>query len=105
MAVTEPERLQMHRALTEAIGEEEAGTLMAHLPPVGWADVATKQDIEHLRELTTERFRTVATKQDIAELRAHMDETLRKHAYSLVGFTVGLVSGGAGLIALGAALL
>src|SRR5688572_16862063 len=98
-------------------GEERAATLMAHLPPTGWADVATKQDLEHLRvatqkdievlrvamqkdidvlrELTTARFGSIeqrmATKQDIAELRAHMDETLRKQFNMVVTFVVALV--------------
>lgn len=40
-----------------AIGEEPADTLVAYLPPVGWADVATKQDLamvetRHREELT-----------------------------------------------------
>ena len=34
--------------LEEVLGREEASTLMEHLPPVGWADVATKRDIDHL---------------------------------------------------------
>ena len=34
---------------------------MEHLPPVGWADITTKGDLEHLR---------AATKADIEQLRA-----------------------------------
>ena len=30
------------------MGSDEADTLMSLLPPVGWADVATKQDLAHL---------------------------------------------------------
>ena len=30
-------------------GREEATTLMSLLPPVGWADVATKHDLDSLR--------------------------------------------------------
>lgn len=95
MAVTEESRHELYRYLIETMGEERAATLMAHLPPVGWADVATKQDlvalrqdIDHLCEITEVRFETVATREDIAVLRAHMDETLRKHAYALVAFVV-----------------
>jgi len=32
------------------LSEEAADTLMELLPPVGWADVATKTDIQHLRD-------------------------------------------------------
>jgi hypothetical protein len=31
------------------LGREEATTLMSLLPPVGWADVATKHDLDSLR--------------------------------------------------------
>ncbi len=49
MAITEASRHTMLEALRAAIGEDEAMTLAEHLPPVGWADVATKADIAEVR--------------------------------------------------------
>jgi hypothetical protein len=48
MSVDEARRLLLHDAAREAWGAEAALVLMEMLPPTGWADVATKQDIEHL---------------------------------------------------------
>ena len=48
MAVTESARHRLYQRLTEVVGAEEATTLMEYLPPVGWADVATKTDLDHL---------------------------------------------------------
>jgi hypothetical protein len=45
--MTEHARHRLYQRLGEVLGEEQALTLMEHLPPVGWADVATKQDVEH----------------------------------------------------------
>lgn len=52
MAITEQQRHQLFTKLEELIGIEEATTLMEHLPPVGWADVATKADLDHHQALT-----------------------------------------------------
>jgi hypothetical protein len=49
MTVDERSRLQLAEALKRALGDEEGITLMELLPPVGWADVATKQDFELIR--------------------------------------------------------
>ena len=49
MPVTEESRHRLHQALDRTIGDEEATTLMEHLPPVGWVDIATKQDIALVR--------------------------------------------------------
>ena len=56
MAITEESRHAMVDALTEALGKEAAMTLVEHLPPVGWADVATRTDLEQLEERMTLRF-------------------------------------------------
>ena len=49
MAVDERGRHALHEAARRELGDEEAATLMELLPPVGWADVATKRDLDVLR--------------------------------------------------------
>ncbi len=41
MPVDDRTRLNLHRTLEAVLGPEEANTLMAHLPPVTWNDIAT----------------------------------------------------------------
>ena len=47
MAISEEARHRLFNRLEEVLGAEGASTLMEHLPPVGWADVATKRDLDH----------------------------------------------------------
>ena len=47
MAVTEPQRLDLHAAARTALGPEEGDTLMASLPPAN-TDIATRQDLERV---------------------------------------------------------
>ncbi|MFA5884503.1 MAG: hypothetical protein WDA60_11675 [Acidimicrobiia bacterium] len=55
MTIDERSRHALYLRLEQVLGSDEAGTLMEHLPPVGWADVATRRDIEVLRtELLSE---------------------------------------------------
>lgn len=56
MEISEQERHNLHIALDEVLGPEEANVLMSHLPPVGWADVATKTDLVNLESNLTLRI-------------------------------------------------
>jgi len=48
--IDERSRHRLYLRLEEVLGSDEAAVLMEHLPPVGWADVATKHDLRELEE-------------------------------------------------------
>jgi hypothetical protein len=50
MTIDERSRHELFTRLEEVLGPEPAATLMSHLPPVGWADVATKRDLDQLEQ-------------------------------------------------------
>ncbi len=56
MSITEETRHPLYEKLEEVLGSDEAATLMEHLPPVGWADVATKRDLDALQGATKREF-------------------------------------------------
>lgn len=64
MAVDEQSRHEMHRRLEDVLGPETALTVMEHLPPVGWADVATKADLNALTERIDNRFELAEARMD-----------------------------------------
>ena len=67
MALDEGARHRLYGKLEEVLGSEEAGTLMGHLPPAGWADVATKVDLQALRlELDGLEHRLTARMEQLA---------------------------------------
>lgn len=59
MTIDERARHELFLSCETALGPERAETLMALLPPVGWADVATKQDLAHLEVRLEARFDAV----------------------------------------------
>ncbi|MEX2620812.1 MAG: hypothetical protein WD250_11410, partial [Egibacteraceae bacterium] len=50
MALDERARHELFTRLEETLGSVPAETLIGYLPPVGWADVATKHDLHQLEE-------------------------------------------------------
>ena len=72
MSITEASRFQLRTAIGQILSEEAADTLMELLPPVGWADVATKTDIQHLRDEMKADMRALQLTIEIAiEKRIH----------------------------------
>jgi hypothetical protein len=71
---TEAARHRLYEKIKEQWGEQNADELMSYLPPVGWADVATKQDLDALRVATKQDLEAlrVATKQDLEALRLEL---------------------------------
>ena len=58
MSITDRQRLKLLRTLETVIGPEDAGTLMDHLPPVTWANVATVDHVSAIGDQTTKALRS-----------------------------------------------
>ncbi|MGH9135629.1 MAG: hypothetical protein ACRD0G_01110 [Acidimicrobiales bacterium] len=80
MAITEERRHQLYTKLEQVLGREEATVLMEHLPPVGWADVATKRDLDGL-EARLE-----------ARLEAKLERSLRTYFMAMVASNVSFMA-------------
>jgi hypothetical protein len=81
MVVDERSRHELYRRLEEVLGPEAATTMIEHLPPGGWADVATKHDLAGLEDRmdlrfarVDERFSAVDTRFDMVDARFDMVE-------------------------------
>jgi hypothetical protein len=75
MAVDERSRRALFQRLAEVLGHEEASTLMEHLPPVGWGDVATRRDLDALAGATKRDLDVLAERNEFEHqaLRKEMD--------------------------------
>ena len=57
MSITDRQQLKLLRTLETVIGPEDAGTLMDHLPPVTWANVATVDHVSSVGHQTATALR------------------------------------------------
>ena len=69
MSISERDRHDLYLAVEGLIGTDQADTMMSLLPPVGWADVATKHDLAALEDRLELRFDAVDLRFDAIDLR------------------------------------
>ncbi len=83
MSITEASRFQLRTAIGQILNEEAADTLMELLPPVGWADVATKTDLQHLRDELKGDIQNLRDelKGDMRALQLTIEATLEKRLH------------------------
>jgi hypothetical protein len=80
MVLDERSRHELYLRLEEALGADAATTLMEHLPPAGWADVATKRDLDALAERMNLRFEALDVRFAGFEQRIEQRIDLRSEA-------------------------
>ena len=75
MEIDETARFELHGRLREVLGEVRGDDLMGLLPPVGWADVATKDDVALVRErVAGVAADVVDVRRQVAALERRVDE-------------------------------
>ena len=89
MAIDERARHHLYLRLEEHLGAEAAETLMEHLPPTGWADVATKRDLDHLRDITEARFDQLGSqlRLEMRDVALDLQKTISKQTW-MIAFTM-----------------
>jgi hypothetical protein len=95
MAISEEARHRLYVRLEELLGPEEATTMMEHLPPVGWADVATKRDVEHLEALLRLEFQAVESR-----VEAKISSSLTMQTRTIIVSNASMLAGLAALAAI-----
>ena len=80
-------RLNLHRKLDAVLGPEEADTLMAHLPPVTWNEVATKSDLEALEGRLRSEMHV-----GFADIRTEIAESANRQMRWMMTFVVAWTS-------------
>ena len=87
MAGAQASRQRLYRELGELLSQEAMDELMDVIPPVGWGDIARRQDLtnlEHgLRAEMAELRGEMRT--EFAAVRTEMTTALRTHLFAMLG--------------------
>ena len=107
MSIDEAARHRLYGKLESVLGSEDAETLMEHLPPTGWGDVARRHDVEASQVLLSKDIEShrlavskdieshrlavskdiealrVATTRDLASLRTDLSKDIESQGHQL----------------------
>jgi len=89
MSISEAQRFDMHRGLRDTLGDDVADTLMEHLPPIGWGDVARTRDIDRLEgriDRLESRFEVLHS--EFHELRDDLTQRLDTFGHWAIGLAI-----------------
>jgi len=95
MTVDERARHELYEQLARVLGTEAATTLIEHLPPAGWSDVATKRDLDELERRVDLRFDALEQRMLAAfrgELVAAVTTQTRTMIFTMAGTVVSLAA-------------
>ena len=96
MSITNEDRYHLQERANEVLGAKEGSTLMELLPQVGWAEVATKRDLDQLAEHMDMRLAQTDERLGLkleaknAELAAKFEGSLRRMQTVLLSAFVSL---------------
>ncbi len=85
MGISEAQRFEMHLGLRNTLGDGVANSLMEHLPPSGWSDVARTSDIDRIN-VRMDRLET-----EMREGLKSIRNTIRFLVASAITVSVGLI--------------
>lgn len=96
MPFTDVQRLEMYSSLRQSLGDDVADTLMEHLPPNGWFDVAQASVVNQRFDEITRRFEHIdrrfeAIDRRFEEMERRLDRIERRLSlHATIGLTIGL---------------
>ena len=85
MTIREAQRFEMHLGLRNTLGDDVANSLMEHLPPSGWSDVARTTDVDRI-EARMDRLET-----EMREGFKNIRNTIRFLVASAITVSLGLI--------------
>jgi hypothetical protein len=94
MKIDDRARRVLAERLDQVLGTEEGDILLAHLPPVGWADVATKHDLDLRFGALEKRMDDFAVRMDRFEARMDsLQQQVASFSRQLIVTVVAAVAG------------
>ena len=95
MAATQSQRAALYVSLADSMGEEAADTLMDQLPPSGWDQMATKEDLAGVEQRLQASLSVglAEAKTQLAESHAKLTESYAKLTESHAALQVAMHEG------------